>query len=337
MLYVTTRNNQDSFPPEKALAENRGPDGGMYLPFHPPALTPRELEELWRKSFAETVCEMLNRMFGKSLTAWDVEFAVGREPVRLRQLRNRIVVAEVWHTPRGECLGMERNLAALICPGATTDWARIGIRMAVLFGIFGELRRMEIREAEVAAVAGDLLGPMSIWYARNWGLPIRHLICTCNENKALWDLLNQGQMRTDGVCVSTPVPQADVAVPEQTERLIFECGGTEEVEQYLDACRKGRMYCPDDSVLAQMRQGMTARVVSSQRIFTTIPSVYRTYGQLLSPDGALAYGGVQDFRTSCGRTGWTLILEERSPALDADVVSSALNIPREELESLQSV
>ena len=38
MLYVTTRNNNDVFTAQHALAENRGADGGLYIPFANPAM-----------------------------------------------------------------------------------------------------------------------------------------------------------------------------------------------------------------------------------------------------------------------------------------------------------
>ena len=36
MLYVTTRNNRDAFTAQRVLTENRGPEGGLFLPFREP-------------------------------------------------------------------------------------------------------------------------------------------------------------------------------------------------------------------------------------------------------------------------------------------------------------
>ena len=100
MLYVTTRNNRDAFTAQRALTENRGPDGGLYLPFREPSFSPEELTELLEQPFNQCVAQVLNLLFRKGLTAWDVDFAAGKNPVRLKELGQRIFVAEAWHNPR---------------------------------------------------------------------------------------------------------------------------------------------------------------------------------------------------------------------------------------------
>jgi len=302
----------------------------MFLPFRMPYFTLEEMEKLEQQGFASTVAFVLNRLFRTRLTGFDVEFACGRNPVRVRQLRHRILVAELWHNPAENYQGLEKSLTALL-GGVENGWTRIAVRTAVLFGVYGALCRAGIPGADLSAVSGDFSGPISGVYARSWGLPVGNIVCACNENRELWNLLSHGQLHTDAVCVSTPVPQADVAVPVELERLAYEAGGTVEVQRYLDACRRGGVYAPGDGILSQMRRGMHACVVSSQRLGTIIPSVYRTHGYLLSPDGALAYGALQDYRAGTGRTGAAVLLEERSPLLDAVLVAGAMDVPASEL------
>ena len=49
MLYITTRNCRDAYTAQRALRENRGPDGGMYLPFHEPSYSAEDWKELAQK------------------------------------------------------------------------------------------------------------------------------------------------------------------------------------------------------------------------------------------------------------------------------------------------
>ena len=123
-----------------------------------------------------------------------------------------------------------------------------------------------------------------------------------------------------------------MALPEDLERLIYECGGTLEVGRYLDVCGRGGLYCPNDAVLAQLRKGLYVSVVSTQRLETTIPSVYRTHGYILSTSAALAYAGMQDYRAKTGHTGPCLVLAEKGPAHNAEKVASMLGITVEELK-----
>lgn len=333
MLYVTTRNNRDAFTAQRALRENRCPDGGMYLPFRTPRFSPEEIDALAQKTFGQCVAEILNMLFKTKLTSWDVDFCAGRYPVRLETLRHRIILAESWHNPEWNYEHMVKNLAAhLSKEGVPSNWSKIAVRIAVLFGIFGELRRSGIESADISVVSGDFSAPMSAWYARQWGLPIGNIVCCCNENNNLWDLICHGQMRTDVLSIPTMIPEADITLPDDLERLIYECGGISEVERYLDVCRRGATYCPADAILIRLRKGMFVSVVSSQRMETTIPSVYRTHSYLMSPYTALAYAGLLDYRAKTGETRHAIVLADKSPICDAETVAKTLGISAEELK-----
>ena len=334
MLYITTRNNRDAFTAQRALRENRGADGGMYLPFRAPSFAPGDLDALAGMPFGQRVAEVLNRLFQTKCTGWDVDFCVGRSAVRLSPLGRRILAAEVWHNPGWSYDRMARELSELLGQEKPEGWLKIALRIAVLFGIFGELHNAGMETADVAVVSGDFSAPISAWYARQWGLPIGNIVCCCNENSELWNLLSHGQLRTDGISTPTIVPEADAALPEQLERLIYEAGGTAEVARYLEVCRRGGVYAPSDAVLEKLRKGLCVSVVSSRRIQETIPSVYRTHNYVLSPGSALAYAGLMDYRAKTGQSRCAVVLAEKSPACDGDVTASALGISPEELRDL---
>ena len=341
MLYVTTRNNRDAYTAQRALRESRGPDGGMYVPFREPRFTPEEIGYLSEKPINACVADVLNRLFKTKLTPWDVDFAIGRYAVRLEKLGHRVVVAECYHNLEADFSRMVSALTALLRGEEASlphngDWAPVGVRVAVLFGIFGELMRQGIADqnnkVDLAVVSGDFSAPISAWYARRWGLPIGNIICACNENGNLWDFICHGQLKTGDVAVSTLTPEADVVVPASLERLIFGCAGVSEVERYLDAVRRGGTYYMDESLLRRMRQGIYVTVTSQRRILDTIPSIYGTRQYILSPYSALTFAGLQDYRARTGESRTALLLAEKSPQRDADVVANALGISEEMLK-----
>lgn len=336
MLYVTTRNNRDAFTAQRALRENRASDGGFYVPLRMNGFSAEEIQALSDKTFGETVAHVLNRLFKLKLTGWDVDFCIGRYPVRLVPLRHRIMIAETWHNPQWSYERVVNNLVSHLCDASTVpgNWVRIAVRVAVLFGIFGDLQRQGIPSADISVISGDFSAVVSAWYARQWGLPIGNIICCCNENKAIWDLLCQGQMRTDTLSISTAIPEADVVVPENLERLIQVCGGYAEVSQYLQCCREGKSYYPSDVTLKTLRSGMYVSVVSSERLDHTIPGVYRTNQYILSPYAALAYAGLLDYRAKTGCTNHAIVLSEKSPVHDSAATAKAMGISEEELKSL---
>lgn len=334
MLYLTTRGSRDAYTAQRALRESRGPDGGMYLPFRGPLFTMEDWKTLAAQPFGQRVAEILNRLFGARLTCWDVDVCIGRNPVPIVPLCHRTLAAELWHNPRGSYDYFARELAEQLLnePNYKSGWLAIALRIAVLFGIYGQLPSDE--KTDIALVSGDFTAPISAWYAREWGLPIGNIICCCNENSGLWELLRHGQLRTDTPSVPTSVPEADVVVPDNLERLVYEAGGTDAVARYLEVCRRGGTYSPTDPVLAKMNRGLAVSVVSSQRIGQTISSVYRTHHYVLSPAAALAYAGLMDARTKPGMGKNALILAEKSPALDAEFAAASLKITEQELNGL---
>lgn len=343
MLYVTTRNNRDAYTAQRVLRENRGPDGGLYVPFRAPSFSREDILGLGGKPFNQCVADVLNKLFNTKLTAWDVEFAAGRCPVRLSNLPGKSILAECWHNPVGSFDAMVSTLAGALRggqPGTDGGWGRVAVGIAVLFGIFGELIRDGIgdfdKKVDVSVVSGEFDLPMSAWYARAWGLPIGSIVCCCNENGNLWDFLHHGQLRTDAVSVETLTTEADVTLPDGLERLIFACGGIEEVARYLEVCRRGGTYCPSDVLLSRLREGVDVSVVGTRRMETTISTIYGSCGCILSPYSALAYAGLLDVRAKTGENRPALVLEEKSPVRDGETAARALGITVEELKRLVS-
>ena len=335
MLYATTRNNRDVCTAHHTLKESRGADGGLYVPFRDPEFTREEIQDLTHLRFNDCVAKVLNTLFQTTITGWDVDFCVGRNPVRLDRLSQKILLGECWHTPGGTFREMTQALTGLLNPEHKNapfgSWVEIALRVAVLFGIYGELSRNHMASPEnpfdVSVVSGDFSAPISAWYARKWGLPVGNIVCCCNENGNLWNLICHGQLRTDGVAVSTDTPEADVVIPEQLERLVCAACGEETVESYLHCVRTGSTWYLDEPYLSELRQGLYVTVVGNHRMRDTIVSFFGTNRAVLSPYGALACGGLQDYRSRTGESRWGLVLSERSPECDAEVVANALGIP----------
>ena len=335
MLYTTTRNNSDTFTAQRVLSTRRAPDGGVFIPFHLPVLSQAEISRMCKISFNARVAEILNLLFGVHLTGYDVDLAVGKRSVRLHQLGQRLFSAECWHNTQWEFLGMVKAMIPLLYSGKEEDaevagWLDTGIRMAILFGIFGELIREGLvsgdKPADLSMVSGSFSGPMAAWYARGMGLPIGNIVCCCNENGALWDFICHGQLRTDGIAARTAVPEADILIPEGLEQLIALYGGPQEVHQYVECLHTGRTYYVDDGLLDRMRKGIYVTVSSEQRILSTVSSIFSAHNYLLSLPSALAYAGLQDYRARTGESRLALILTDSSPQKNREAIGNILGM-----------
>ena len=266
--------------------------------------------------------------YATHLSGREVEFSVGRYPVKLCGMGQRVLVAQLWRNLDGSYEKMEQRLAQKIRPeGPMTSWLRISIRIAVLFGVFGEILRSgeadEAHPVDVALPAGDFSVNMAVWYARQMGLPIGRIICCCGSNSAVWDLLNLGQMRTGG-------PEASF----ELERLIHARLGYEEARRFNQAVRDGGIYSLAPENAALLRQGMFSAVVSNDRRDNTISNVYRTNAYLLEPDAAGAYSALMDHRAKSGDNRRALLLEDRSPGDCQSQITAAMGITPAELEQI---
>lgn len=339
MLYVSTRNKTDSYTAYRALHENRAPDGGIFVPFHLPRMSEEELIALKNQSFSETVAQILNRFFSCQFNGWDVEFCIGRYPYKLETMGQRIVVAELWHNTEATYAHMVQSLYNKLCTKKDASavpplWVSMAIEIAILFGVFGELFRKGIERADIAVSAGDFHYPMAAWYARRMGLPINCIICGCNENGGVWDLLHRGEFVTNASTVRTDLPVLDVSRPEGLECLIHGTLGSQEVGRYLEVCARRGSYHLTEEALGCLNQGMFAAVIGADRVDSVISSVYRTNAYMTDPLTAVSYGALQDYRARTGENRYTLLLARCSPLFSARRISSAIGCSQEKLEAM---
>lgn len=339
MLYVTTRNSQETYTSHHALTKDRGCCDGLFLPFQKHVFSLDELEALLGKSFCQCVAEVLNLFFSARMDAWDVECCIGSYPLRLVPMSHKITVAEIWNNPEWSFSRFARNLNARLQgsndTGKPSSWTLIAIRIAVLFGVFGRLKQLGLMEQnqriDLSVCSGDFSAPMAAWYARRMGLPIGTIIFNCNDNSSAWDLLHRGELHTNDPIIPTATPLCDVSVPINIERLICETLGMEEVMRYAAKSACASVFLLNDEQRQQLCNGFFGAVIGKNRTESIIRNVYRTSAYLLSPYSALAYGGLQDYRAANTEPIPALIVTEEGPLSTEDAVANAVGITKEVL------
>ena len=336
MLYVSTRSNTDSFTAFYALTEELAPDGGMLVPVSLPVFSKEEIASYYRKSFGEAVSSILNLFFSADLNSWDVDFGVGRYPVRLVPMNHRMMIAEVWHNHESTYSFVERSLYGRLLGNKSTDltptsWARIAIRIAVLFGLYAELSQKKIYSFDVSVNSDDFSAPIAAWYAKCMGLPIGTIICTCKDNNAVWDLIHRGECNT-AFFKQTQIAKPDADCSQGIERLLFGIFGYEEAERFAHVCQKHGIYKFAENAQVLRTMGFHASVVSRNRINSIVNNIYRSSDYVVDLNTAEAYVGLQDFRARTGESRMTLLFSECTPSHSLDNIAAATGIPAGEIE-----
>lgn len=328
MLYISTRNKADAYTALHALQKNTCANGSWFVPVQIPAFTPEQLSELHEKSFCQCVADVLNLFFNARLDAKDVEFCIGKRPIQVGTMSHKIMVAEFWHNPSGTfCASVNKLVRRILgseqIPETPGNWAKISVLTAFLFGVYAQMLQGGLLEQncsfDVAVGATDFSGTMAVWYARKMGLPIRTVICGCDDNGALWDLIYYGT-----------VSNAERITPD-AEQYIYHTLGQTEAVRFAASQEAGKAYTVSEEQCALLREGLFAAVVSTKRITSVMNSVYRTNSYVLEPDSALAFSGLQDYRTGAGETVPALIIMKDSPACSTDAVTAALGITAQAL------
>lgn len=343
MFYVTTRVRNEVFGPDTVISQDRGPEGGFFLPRNLPRIPAVELRAMGKKSFSENVAHAVNLLFDTQLDGWAIEFAIGRYPVRIRNTGNRTFTAELWHNPAWRFERLARGIEKAIRQSdqiclMPTDALLTGARIAVIFGLFGQLMEADTVSVDcpmdVVVPAGDFSGAMACWYAKKMGLPIQNILCCCNENTAVWNLIHRGELRTDTAKVDTETPQCDHPVPASLERLIYETLGSETTLDYLQTVSRGSTFYLDPEELGKLRSGLYAAVVSSRQMRGAVISLYGSYGYLADPYTALCYGGIGPYRSKSGESRSALILSEESPRHHIGLLAEILGTTTAELKKV---
>ncbi len=308
MLYVTTREKYDAFTAPRTLLADCGSDGGAYVPYRLPRFSAGELTELLSQSSGQIIAQILNHFFSCGLSAWDVEIIIGKRPVKVEALGNRIHYAQLWRNLEGSYEQLEKALARKVQAGASlTSWLRIAIRIATLFAAYAEYLQLDgtqkERAVDISVPADDFLLPMAAWYARQMGLQIHNIICGCQNSSMQWELLHLGETRLDG--------SADLL--RELERLVYGTLGLEEAKQFAAVSHRNGTYklLPVDA--EKLHAGMFCAVVSRDRTNAVIPSVYRTNQRYLAADAALSYAALMDYRAKTGTNRPALLLEDVPP------------------------
>lgn len=344
MLYATTRSKVETYTAQRALKEERSPDGGLYLPAQIPVFTRDEIAGLLRQPSGAIMAEIINRFFGTRLSQLDVEFSMGKRFFGLTRINHRITISELWRNAEDGIEGLADRITAMASAEMgvfeTGLWTRIVARIALLFASFGELTRdgslSDGERMDVAVLCGTFEGPFAVWMAGQMGLPLGTIIVCCNENSAIWDLFNRGQMKLSDKTVSTDTPKCDIAVPHALELLIRSKLEWDDVEEFVSAWKRGGTYFLNPEEHRHFREGFYVSVVGSKRMKSAIPNLYRTNGYVLDPYGALVHAGLMDFRSRPGQRRAALLLSEYSPLASEQTILKALALSSAELRDALS-
>ena len=327
MLYISTRNESETYTAHVALTRTFAADGGNIIPFRLPEFTYDAVRDLKNKPYNQIMADILNQFFSARLTLWDMDLCVGKSNVRTLTMSHRLMVAELWHNPVGDFKYIVERLRNRLAPEATesTPWLKTAVWIASFFAIYGQLLSdgilEESSEFDVVVSGDDLLMPVAAHYARRMGLPVNTVICSCSGESNLWDLVRRGSISTS----------FNTAALSGIEGLVHAVLGARATGCFLSACEKRGIYNVDPLQLPAFTDGFYCTVAGEKRADATINSLFRSNRYVIDPSAAIYYSGLQDYRSGTGSSRMTLLISEHTPMDFADQICNATGIAKNKL------
>lgn len=312
MLYITTRSNDENYTAHTALTADLAKDGGYFVPFRLPTYSPEEIDGFKEKSFCQTLAEILNMFFSARLDANELELRMGRNIPRVLAINHKILMAELWKNPKGNYTYLENVLHLALVGMEAADkpkeWERIAIGIATFFGLYGQVLRQDLLPAgqsfDICVNSDEFMWPIVSWYCRKMGLPINVITCANVDDSTLWDFLHRGTIST--TLISDTLQHG-------MERLLQGIFGCTEAEKFHLACAERQPYSLTEEMLNTLNEGLFCSVSGEDRVKQTINSVFRSNSYIMTPQSALSYSGLQDYRAKTGNSEPTMILAMHTP------------------------
>lgn len=304
MLYVSTRNINETYTAYRALHEEYAPDGGFYVPFYLPSFSPEEINKMKTKQSYEIIADILNLFFSLHLSATDMEEALEGSYFACKNISQNLIVAELWHTPEGSIDFILNKINHLLTGNADVPvgWPRVAIEVSLLFGLLG-LVSDKARSFDMSVTANDFSDLTAVVFAKAMGFSAKLTTCACDDGSVLWDLANKGECCTG----------LGADFPYFFELFLHNAAGYQAVRDFVNAAETKKSFYIDINLQEQLNKHIYPAVVSADRAGSIISGMYSSNQYLFDRNTALAYGSLQDYRAIIGANNQTVILAKAKP------------------------
>ncbi|NCB32709.1 MAG: threonine synthase, partial [Erysipelotrichia bacterium] len=158
---------------------------------------------------------------------------------------------------------------------------------------------------------GDILAG---FYAKQMGLPIRHLICASNTNNVLTDFFRTGTYSIDRPFHNTMSPSMDILISSNLERLLYMASGNsaETVCSLMNDLKTKGSFTASDEIMRSIRETFLAYWTDEHDCAETLRSLYASEHVLIDPHTAIALHALQEYQKT-GAREHCIVLSTASP------------------------
>ncbi len=165
------------------------------------------------------------------------------------------------------------------------NFGRLLPQTVYYFKTFAEIGRNDLVFSVPSGNFGNLMGGV---FAREMGLPVRKFVVAVNENDEFPEFLQTGIYKPVVPSRKSPSNAMNVGNPSNLARLVDLYGGwlTDERDEEGKIIRRGVLKITPD--MERMRRDFVSFSISNSETDTTIEYIYRKYGIIVEPHGAVS-------------------------------------------------
>lgn len=212
------------------------------------------------------------------------------------------------------------------------SWGRLLPQVAVFVSAYADLLATgEITahdKLNLVVPSGNLSNLLAAWYARQMGVPFRHLVCASNRNKVTSDFFSSGKFDANRKLMHTIAPSMDILRPENMERLLFELSGHnyERVNAWELALSNDGGYQVETDILRRIQAVMVGGFADDNAIMRTIREVYDRTDFAVDPHTAVGFNVYGRYEQRSKDEAKVLYVSPTSPYKTPKVMSNALGL-----------
>lgn len=178
----------------------------------------------------------------------------------------------------------------------------------------------------VTVPTGNFGNILAAYYAREFGVPIKKLICASNSNNVLTDFLRTGVYDRNRRFYTTISPSMDILVSSNLERLLYHISGRDSdyvASLFRSLSETGRFEVSDE-IKAKLKELFYADFCTDEETKSAIKITNANYGYTCDTHTAVAIGVYNKYLAAVGDKTPVLIASTASPYKFPEAVLEAL-------------
>lgn len=166
----------------------------------------------------------------------------------------------------------------------------------------------------IVVPTGNFGNILAAYYAKQMGLPINKLICASNENKVLYDFINNGIYNKNREFILTMSPSMDILISSNLERLLYEIADkdNEQIKQLMSMLNSKGEYTITDKMKAKL-DNFFAGYATEEETKNTIKKVFKDTNYLIDTHTAVGYAVYKKYKEKTKDQSKTILASTASP------------------------